>query len=167
MMVKSSWMPLVYDKSGWEDGPWKTEPDIARWRHVGMECCIVRHPVRGHLCGYVGLPPDHPFYEMEWSDVDGYIRVHGGVTLCIGEWPLTTAPKEEVGEDPRLWWIGFDTTHGQDYAPGAGITVGSLLYPDKGWSEWNLSHYRNFDYVRKETNDMAEQLYILRKGDQE
>lgn len=56
------------DKSGWGPGPWNDEPDKRQWQDeaTGLPCLIVRGPV-GALCGYVGVPPDHPAYGLSPS----------------------------------------------------------------------------------------------------
>lgn len=53
------------DKTGWGPGPWNDEPDKRQWQDeaTGLPCLIVRGPV-GALCGYVGVPPDHPAYGL-------------------------------------------------------------------------------------------------------
>lgn len=59
------------DKSTWADGPWHHEPDKRQWQDpaTGLFCVIVRSPLGGNLCGYVGLPPDHPAYGLHYDGV--------------------------------------------------------------------------------------------------
>ena len=56
------------DKSTWDDGPWKDEPDKKQWQEetTGLPCLIVRNHM-GALCGYVGVPKDHPLYEAAYD----------------------------------------------------------------------------------------------------
>lgn len=51
------------DKSSWGDGEWLHEPDKKQWtdQDTGYPCLIVRNRV-GALCGYVGVPLDHPYF---------------------------------------------------------------------------------------------------------
>lgn len=58
----------LVDKSEWGPGPWQDEPDKRQWQDeaTGLPCLIVRGPV-GALCGYVGVPPDHPAYGLSYD----------------------------------------------------------------------------------------------------
>lgn len=58
----------LVDKSEWGPGPWQSEPDKRQWQDetTGLPCLIVRGPV-GALCGYVGVPPDHPAYGLAYD----------------------------------------------------------------------------------------------------
>jgi hypothetical protein len=71
---------LSRDKSTWGDGPWQNEPDKVQYPdpHTGLPCLIVRNPM-GALCGYVGVPKDHPAYGRHYDQVDA--DVHGGLTF--------------------------------------------------------------------------------------
>jgi hypothetical protein len=57
------------DKSAWADGPWHHEPDKRQWEVDGLYCLILRNGMLGNLCGYVGLPPDHPAYGLHYDGV--------------------------------------------------------------------------------------------------
>ena len=52
------------------EGPWKDEPDYQHWvdEKTGLDCLIVRQPSGGHLCGYVGIPKNHPLYGIGYGD---------------------------------------------------------------------------------------------------
>lgn len=39
---------------------WDQEPDRKHWVQQGLDCLIVRN-LMGALCGYVGVPPSHPY----------------------------------------------------------------------------------------------------------
>lgn len=58
----------LMDKSAWGPGPWQDEPDKRQWADeaTGLPCLIVRGPI-GALCGYVGVPPDHPAYGLSYD----------------------------------------------------------------------------------------------------
>jgi hypothetical protein len=80
------------DKSTWESGPWSTEPDYAVWvdEATGLDCMIKRNGA-GALCGYVGVPEGHKFFEVDYNDIPygrgGPHAVHGGLTYtreCSG-----------------------------------------------------------------------------------
>ena len=57
------------DKSRWPKGPWTTEPDLVVWLDADsrLQCIIIRHPAVGHLCGYVGVPADHPAHGLNYD----------------------------------------------------------------------------------------------------
>lgn len=156
------------DKSGWGEGPWQEEPDKVQFADeaTGLPCLIKRQPSLGHLCGYVGVPPGHPAYEVDYDDVrvpsgdeDGWPVVHGGLTFSDHCRP---GPEAEAichvpapGEPDDVWWLGFDCAHGGDLAPGmraALVAAGSAL------SGYPGDTYRDIEYVRAETARLAQQL---------
>ncbi len=76
-------MSEVYlPKSEWGDGPWQTEPDFRSWCAHGLACIMNRPPMHGAWCGYVGVPPDHPWYGKKYSEIDSDTECHGGLTYC-------------------------------------------------------------------------------------
>lgn len=81
------------------------EPDYLAWMDLktGLHCRIKRIPYHGHLCGYVGVPKEHPSWGvgLEKAPFD----VHGGITYS-----------EMEGE---TWWFGFDCAHAGDLIPGS------------------------------------------------
>lgn len=40
---------------------------------------IHKHPRLGHLCGYIAVPPAHPWFGKSYDDID--VDVHGGLTF--------------------------------------------------------------------------------------
>lgn len=135
------------DKSKWGKGPWLSEPDKAQWIDpaTGLQCLIVRKCL-GFLCGYVGIPAKHPYFGRDHDDVD--VSVHGGMTFgnyyCPGQKDDPVIRSVDCSEDSRIWWIGFDCAHCDDYIP-------SSLRKWKGT-------YRNFNYVLGEVTKLARQL---------
>lgn len=64
-------VPFDWDvKEAWGEGPWLTEPDRMVWvdEATGLDCMILRAPVTGALCGYVGVPPGHPLHGKPMRD---------------------------------------------------------------------------------------------------
>lgn len=59
-----------HDKSAWGPGPWQDEPDKRQWRDeaTGLPCLIVRSPMGGNLCGYVGVPREHALHGKDYSE---------------------------------------------------------------------------------------------------
>ena len=51
--------------------------------------------------GYVALPSTHPFYGLDYDEINGHVGVHGGLTYS----------KSYVHENEMYWLIGFDTMH--------------------------------------------------------
>lgn len=136
-------------------GVWDNEPDKAHWidEDTDLDCLIVRHAHAGHLCGYVGVPPGHPFHGCHYDAVDPHPYVHGGLTfsgLC------QEGVKEDagichtpgVGRPEKVWWLGFDCAHGGDQSPRWDILT-SL----GGWQT-----YKTFEYVQQECRSLAKQL---------
>ena len=167
----------IFDREGKNAGVWNDEPDKVIWKHAsGYTCHIRRVEHSGHLCGYVGIPKEHPFFDKdytsnvqltdeqfeEWKnsstegigimsmlsiamareeieeskrvEVEALLRAHGGITF--------SAKIEDCDKD--LWFFGFDCAHSGDYQP---------------WSDYHdLGAYRDIEYVKDQTNKLAEQL---------
>lgn len=144
--------------------PWETEEDRYEWRdeRTGLPCLIVRNP-EGALCGYVAVPPGHPWHGVAYSDCmstprcaepwcehlpQERLRVHGGLTYsgrCEGYICHVPAP----GAPDDVWWFGFDCAHAGDLVPRL-----SEIYPGERWH----CEYRDVTYVRAEVALLAEQL---------
>lgn len=75
-----------------------------RWtdKPTGLECAM--RQVSYWMCGYVGVPAEHPAHGKDYDDLE-QIEAHGG---------LTYAGDGIVETDPQLWWLGFDTAHSFD-----------------------------------------------------
>lgn len=56
------------DRTGWPPGPWDQEADNAAWDLPnGLHAVIRRNPMGG-WCGYVGVPPSHPWHKHSYND---------------------------------------------------------------------------------------------------
>lgn len=149
-------------KSKWGEGPWQNEPDRLEFRAHGFSCLLKRHMHFGFWCGYVGVPPGHPWHGKGYGDVHGH--AHGGLTyaaLCDGDQEHGICHRPEPGEPEHVWWIGFDCGHAFDKAPGAvafsksvGIDI-THHYKDT---------YRDIEYVKSETAGLAEQALAATTG---
>src|SRR5260221_8568664 len=129
------------DKSKWGRGPWQNEPDRIEYEHLGFPCLIVRVDHSGHLCGYVAVPPGHPWHGADYNDVSA--DVHGGLTYgdtCAGR--ICHVPKP--GEPDNVFWLGFDCGHCDDMSPA---------YP----RHLKRGIYRTVSYVRSEIESLAAQ----------
>lgn len=157
------------DKSTWGDGPWQSEPDRIEFRHKGLPCLMLRTEHMGNWCGYVAVPPEHPWHSKGYTDctkkwkcreskTDGYckhtpehlLNVHGGITYsnqCAGH--ICHVP--QPGEPDNVKWFGFDCAHGGDGMPGM---AGHLTNEDNFFSRG----YKDVAYVRREVERLADQL---------
>jgi hypothetical protein len=158
------------DKSAWGEGPWHAEPDRAEWEHAGLPCLAVRHSRSGHWCGYAAVPPSHPLHGQPYDAEAVTVDVHGGLTYadrCHGH--ICHVPKPGAPDD--VWWFGFDCAHAGDVSPSYVNQRVGQGYP---WPEapydhaaavaadrFDVERYRTLDYVRAETNRLAEQLAAL------
>lgn len=152
------------DKSSWGPGEWQDEPDKMQWQDeaTGLPCLIVRNgEVTGALCGYVGVPESHPYFEKGYDDVN--VDVHGGLTFANFCRPRedeaqgichTPAP----GEPDHVWWLGFDCAHAGDLSPAMEARLrrtpfGATVYGG-GWEET----YKDVGYVKQQITQLAAQL---------
>lgn len=140
------------DRTGWPAGPWDGEPDREEWRHRGMPCLIVRNGL-GALCGYVGVPPGHPWHGKGYDDVDAH--AHGGLTFsgpCHPDSPICHVP--QAGEPDDVWWQGFDCCHLGDRTPEMEKMLALPNWPQhRGFHET----YRDVGYVRACVEQLADQ----------
>lgn len=155
----------------WGIGPWWSEPDRLEWRSHGLPCLVVRNPM-GSLCGYVGLPPEHPLHGKGYED-DGVPYVHGGATYaaaCAHRVCHVPAP----GESDNVWWFGFDCAHAGDLTPSLRKhasdhegwswtprplhSTGIATAPDEEMVDFRREVYRAIPYVVAETERFAEAL---------
>ena len=135
--IDTTTLEKTVDMSAWGvRGPWDTEPDKAEWvdEATGLNCRVLRNGA-GALCGYVGIPEGHKYYNVDYSDIPWEGRdVHGGLTYSNLE--------------DGLWWLGFDCAHSNDYVPGATQYFGTSM----------KERYRDINYVIKEVQKLASSL---------
>lgn len=141
------------DKTRWGAGPWNDEPDKLQWvdEATGLDCLIVRNRL-GALCGYVGVPSEHPYYVP--------CDVHGSLTYAntCQEGPEDEAVRHvpAAGRPSDVYWFGFDCAHAFDLAPGMRALVNYPAAPCG--SDGEFETYRTVDYVRGECANLARQL---------
>ena len=175
-MQRREW--VTADKSAWGEGPWQQEPDKVQWSDeaTGLPCLAVRSETMGHWCGYVGVAPGHPHYEVKWKDDRIDVSVHGGVTFTDacqpGEDEATgVCHIPDPGESDQVWWIGFDCIHAGDMAPKMQATL-RLTAPlftatmpgriKEAFAHlWSDDTYKTLDYVTAECADLAGQLKAM------
>jgi len=142
-------------KKAWGPGPWQDEPDGVQWiePESGFDCTIRRSWGLGMWCGYVGVPPGHPAYGLDYQAVHDRwpdLEVHGGLTYRAAE-----ADAGFLSEQRDVWWFGFDCAHAWDLVPSAKSRNSRLGLPD--W-EHPEAVYRDLAYVTAETERLARQL---------
>lgn len=149
------------DRSKWENPHLvpADEPDKAQWidPETGFDCLINRGG-SGALCGYVGVPEGHKFFEADYDTVEiegnehGYPAVHGGLTFADRCSPQEDPSKGicHTGEvaNKVVWWLGFDCAHLGDRSPAY-----------KGFDDLTAT-YKNFAYVKSEVENLARQLSL-------
>lgn len=128
------------------DRPWETEPSHKKWTEASTKykCEIKRNSMTLALCGYVTVPKKHHYYGLGYQDV--MANVHGGLTYS------------------NKGTFGFDCAHAGDLTPGVLLSViKSTDYT--GYTDMAITHdtYRTFEYVVKETEDLARCLYVMDK----
>lgn len=78
-----------------------------------IKTCLVKNREGrglGWANGYVGVPTDHPWYEMSYDEIQMAITgldIHGGLTFSGDRPPQNDKVK-------GYWWVGFDTCHAED-----------------------------------------------------
>lgn len=152
------------DKSTWDRGEWDNEPDKVQWQDkaTGLPCLMVRGP-SGALCGYVGVPEGHPYFEKEYNDELLYdLRVHGG-GLTFSDHCIENNKEHGIchvpapGEPDHVWWLGFDCAHAFDLSP-ATIAILRKYQKEKWVKAFQGDVYRNLQYVKNECRKLARQL---------
>jgi hypothetical protein len=144
---QTSIQPLDIDRTKWGPGPWDGEPDRIDFEAHGFPCLMLRNSF-GAWCGYVAVPREHPAYGRGYDEME--VQVHGGLTYadqCRGH--ICHEPKAGQSED--VWWVGFDCAHSGDMIPAF----------RRGFSANLGETYRTVSYVRREVENLANQLKVL------
>ena len=139
-----------------------------RWTSdAGYPAAIRRSPVAGALCGYVGVPPEHPYHGKDWQTLELGVQPHGGLTYG--------GPLENLVE--VAWWLGFDCGHAFDYMPALEALLHAIRAP-KYWAH-HAAHgpplplapfqglggtYRHLAYGKNETDTLARELRAAAAG---
>lgn len=130
-----------------QDRPWETEPDYKEWTEATTKykCEVKRNSMTLALCGYVTVPKKHHYYGLSYNDVT--VNVHGGLTYS------------------NKGTFGFDCVHAGDLCPGV---ITSILATSRDPVEYMritemFDTYRTFEWVVRETEDLAKCLYQMDK----
>ena len=60
------------------------------------------------ICGYIGLPEDHPLTGVSWDPVDECVQLPGGCTYIDYVHPW------DPDRNGERYWIGYDRNHAGD-----------------------------------------------------
>ena len=142
------------------DGPWKDEPDKAQWvdKGTGLDALAVRSG-KGVWCGYVGVPPDHPWYgkSAEGLPIAGVEVDYSDVCVEGGEDQPQVCHVPEPGRPERVWWLGWHNAHAGDLVPGDAARVEVAVSPGEyvellavGGPVWPYGTYRTLEHVRRQ-----------------
>ena len=87
------------------------------------------------------------------------LSVHGGLTFSAESSPTKNGPynichPKEGAANEKVWWIVFDCSHIYDLMPDMLEYRNLVSFPDR------QDVYRNFEYVKEQTETLAEQLTI-------
>lgn len=168
-----TWTTNENKAAEWGEGPWVDEPDKIQWTDeaTGLPCMIHRGPV-GSLCGYVGVPPEHPLHGKGCEAP--HVDVHGGLTYanrCMeGDDPATgICHVPGPGEPEDVWWFGFDCAHLMyDIAPAMAVRERVMELPPFPSSPlYPTPTYKDVAYVTHEVTILAAQLAAVTQGEQQ
>jgi hypothetical protein len=126
----------------------RPESLLAKGIHLGFEWEVTANH-SGFRCGYVRIPPAHPWYGVDYDDIAA--DVHGGLTFA--------QPDAHCGKDgpDDSWWIGFDCAHYQDASDPELPGYHHL-------SLWKDGTIRTTEYVTAECVRLAEQAAVVLDG---
>lgn len=154
------WQDRAVRQKELAEGPWLDEPDHVEYRITfsdlsGVVPAMLHRNGMGALCGYVGVPPGHPWRntDVTFLDREGP-DCHGGVTyasLCQGE--LCHVPRP--GESHEVFWLGFDCSHAGDLAPTDAARARDN--PPQHFWVCDDDVYRDRAYVEQQLVSMARQ----------
>lgn len=151
--------PFEVDKSSWKPGPWRDEPDYESWIRKDLPCVIIRHPRMGYLCGYVGT-----YQSFDLPDEIENLP-HGGISFIETNPDYWITPKKGkkstlaalIFLNETIRWIGFDCGHLEDVIPNRyDQRVIPLPSPFLSVARFSNDTYKDFEYVRKEVNKLAD-----------
>ena len=81
--------------------------------------CVTRKTGRGVWCGYVAVPPTHPWHGLDYMQIES-VKVHGGLTYAEHRPPEDALLELRLASGDLVdtgWWLGFDCGHWGDFIP--------------------------------------------------
>lgn len=157
-----------------KSGPWDNEPDKAQWQYSPTIACMIHRGGGQAWCGYVGVTKGHPLFGMDYDEVEEKynLGVHGGLTfsaMCDGneENGICHVATDENGKEIEAWWLGFDCSHYMDKQPNF-ADEDRLKVNEEIEARYPIYDpertYKDYAYVRVETERLAEQIAALDKN---
>jgi hypothetical protein len=134
---------------------------LAKGVHSGYEWEVTSNNL-GYRCGYVRVPPGHPWHGKDYDSIDA--EVHGGLTFA--------EPDEHCGKGgpDDAWWVGFDAAHAGDAPdpslPGAdsvmrhGIAPATLDQFAEMYDRGYRDVVRSTEYMVAQCRRLAEQAAV-------
>lgn len=148
--------------------------------------CVVVLQSRGHRCGYVGIPSNHPLFGIDMNEsinsptlLDSLRKAplgKRGIIPCIG-WDAKSVTLEILFDVhggitysessktylEKLWWFGFDCAHGEDANDWEAV---AKIFSEKEWkTKYEIDKdfpmdgkVRTKEYVENECKNLAEQI---------
>jgi len=132
-------------------------PDLllSKGVHAGYEWEVTSNGI-GYRCGYVRMPPGHPWYGKGYDDIDPYPDVHGGLTFAEPDFHCGKGGADDA------WWLGFDCAHAGDAADSSLPTQdGRPLHPAIAALGREHGAIRTTAYVEAECRSLAEQAAVV------
>lgn len=103
------------------DKPARYEILCQSW-YKGYKVLIVSYFT--HPCAYIGLPEDHPYYNVDYDDIP--IDCHGGLTYGSNNHNVVTELRDNG------YFIGWDYAHYGDYM--SPLDSASPFFNNKKWT---------------------------------
>ncbi len=130
--------------------------------------CSIWKTDMGHLCGYLGVPPSHPWYRQDqcMSGVLSRINVHGGITLACHEKSsrglseeyrdaMKKLPSGEWKNLPPLEWVDVPNKDNASWPHDTGQDVWWIGFDCNHL--WDQESPKDERYVRNELEGLARQ----------
>jgi hypothetical protein len=131
---------------------WNIEPDCVELETSDdYHLVIWRNPNLGTLNGYVGINRSHPFFALNNDKKQVRdLEVHWGTTYAA-------KIREMKNFKKKYWYIGFDTSHCDDFAPYTYELFKKIGY--KSAEDFKkFGTYKDIPYVIEETVNLYNQL---------
>jgi hypothetical protein len=104
----------------------------------------------GAFVGYVQVPKQHAWFNLNYTAIEDELYVHGGITY--------SGPLDELG----TWWFGFDCAHAFDHVPGILALLKQTGFEGELWEDGKVW---DADAVLDECRNLAVQLLLKEEGD--
>lgn len=144
-------------------GEWNDEPDKAQWVDdvTGLDCLAVRAH-HGAWCGYVGVPPGHPWHGKPSSALEHFVDIYDGLSYgALGDEESGICHVPEPGRPADVWWIGFACMSSVDIQPIRDQRDGGYGFGGKTWYQYRIDEgatYKPLTFIIDEVSQLAAQV---------